>query len=252
MRRDYSKQNKLMILIVSPSKVLRRRWREALAGTFPIHEISDKHDLLRILKGFKPTVLFLDYETGGPRKAALLRDIIQESPALRVVVFTSNPTLDEAVAAFKTGAKGYGPKNLSESLLRKAAVVVSRGELWIARGLVSVLIEKLLSITHSGTRTSGVNLRGDENPPRAFTGLSPRERQIASLIGTGQHNKEISAHLNIGEKTVKKHLTTIFRKLRVSSRTELALAVTQSRASRKYSNLRSSGEALLELSPTEH
>jgi len=211
-----------------------------------MHEISDKHALVRLLEDFKPTVLFLDYEMGDLRKIGLLRDIIQKSPALRVVVFTSSPTLDEGVAAIKTGAKGYGPKNLSKSLLRKAADVVSRGELWIGRDLVPKLIEELASLKYSGKGVSSVNSRGQEEiSSHAFNGLSPRECQIASLIATGKHNKAISEHLNIREKTVKAHLTTIFRKLGLSSRTQLALAVSQSSASHKYSSLRFSAATLL-------
>jgi DNA-binding NarL/FixJ family response regulator len=222
-----------------------------LAGTFPIHEINDRHALIYLLEDFKPTVLFLDYEMAVPRKMALQREIIQESPSLRVVVFTSNPTLDEGVAAIKSGTKGYGPKNLSKSLLRKAADVVSRGELWIGRDLVPVLIEEL--VRHSGKGASSVNSRGNgENSSRVVNGLSSHERQIASLIATGKHNKAISGHLNISKKTVKDHLTVIFKKLGVSSRTQLALAISQSSASHKYSNLRPSAKAALRLSRIEH
>ena len=59
--------------------------------------------------------------------------------------------------------------------------------------------------------------------------LSPREREISSLVASGQQNKLISSKLNISEKTVKAHLTTIFRKLNVEGRTQLALAVIGTR-----------------------
>lgn len=60
-----------------------------------------------------------------------------------------------------------------------------------------------------------------------LTVLSPRELDVASMIGTGEQNKIISSHLSISEKTVKAHLTNIFKKLGFSSRTQLALFVRQ-------------------------
>ncbi len=116
-----------MILIASPSKVLCRRWREALAGAHPIHEIGEKQALLQSLNEFKPAVLLIDYDNSHFGTISFLRAIIKTSPSTRVIVFTNDPTANGAVAAIKSGAKGYGPKNLSGSLIRKAANAVCDG-----------------------------------------------------------------------------------------------------------------------------
>src|SRR5436309_2981891 len=118
-----------MILIASLSKTLRRQWREALAGVFPIHEIGDKRTLLHSLSELKPEVLFLDYDNLVFGRTTILRDTTQASPSTRVVVITNSPTSTGALAAIKYGAQGYGPKNLSGPLIRKAARVVSGGEI---------------------------------------------------------------------------------------------------------------------------
>ena len=112
---------------------------------------------------------FSGLQDGGiSAKSVYYATLSKKAPSLRVVVFTSNPTLGEGVAAIRAGAKGYGPKNLSKSLVRKAADVVSRGELWIGRDLVPALIEEL--VRHSGKRASGVNSRGNgQNSSRLFT-----------------------------------------------------------------------------------
>src|SRR5262249_27055597 len=57
--------------------------------------------------------------------------------------------------------------------------------------------------------------------------LGPRERQIATLVGAGASNKEIARQLSISEATVKAHLTSVFRKLKVPDRLRLALSITQ-------------------------
>ncbi len=202
-----------MILIASPSKALCRRWREALAGARPIHEIGDKQALFHFLRESKPSVLLVDYDNDHFGTISFLRAMIKTSPSTRVIVFTNDPTANGAVAAIKSGAKGYGPKNLSGSLIRKAAHAVGDGEIWIGRKYVSMLIQEITSFN----LRKEVDLNSGKNRPApVLDTLSARQREIISLIATGKPNKAISSHLSISEKTVKAHLTTIFRKLGVS------------------------------------
>jgi DNA-binding NarL/FixJ family response regulator len=227
-----------MILLASPSKSLCRRWREALAGARPIHEIGDKQALFHFLSEFKPSVLLVDYDTSHFGTISFLRTIIKASPSTRVVILTSNPTSKEAVAAIRAGAKGYARKDLSTSLLKRAARVVSKGEIWIGRQFVSMLIEELggfKPLSKNGSLKSAGSAHG---PYNALNTLSARQREIASLIAIGEPNKTVSSQLGISEKTVKAHLTTIFRKLDVSGRTQLALFVSQSRPLQKDSTPR--------------
>jgi DNA-binding NarL/FixJ family response regulator len=240
-----------MILIASPSKIVRRHWRDALKNLFQVCEISDKRALVHLLEKFEPTVVFVDYDIGAPHKTSLLRDIIKLNPSLRVMVFSSNPTRTEAVAVIKAGAKGYGRKSLSKSLLKKAAHVISRGELWIGRDLVPTLIAEMVGSQHPLHETRSFNCRRKDSF-NIVDALSPRQFQIASLIAIGQQNKAISNHLNIDEKTVKAHLTAIFRKLGLSSRTQLALAMSQTRTLENYPKARFSTEALSASSKIEH
>jgi two-component system, NarL family, nitrate/nitrite response regulator NarL len=218
-----------MILVASPSKELRQRWRNALMDTFRVCEVSDKNTLVYLLKKLEPTVVFFDYDLGGQRRLAVIRELMNLRPNLRMAVFSSNPTESEGAAVIKAGAKGYSQKNLDKALLKKIVRVICKNEqLWIGRNLFSALVnesiraERLHSPAQAKTSLS------------ALEGLSPRQTQIASLIGIGEHNKAISDHLNINEKTVKAHLTVIFRKLGVSSRTQLAVAVNQNHAPQQY------------------
>jgi two-component system, NarL family, nitrate/nitrite response regulator NarL len=106
--------------------------------------------------------------------------------------------------------------------------VVASGEIWIGRKLLPVLFDELVQTTNRNA--SIINVPAYQaTATSVFTGLSPRERQITSLVASGQQNKFISHKLQISEKTVKAHLTTIFRKLGVEGRTQLALAVTGTR-----------------------
>lgn len=137
--------------------------------------------------------------------------------------FNKTSDLTGALAAIKRGAWGSGSKNLSRSLIRRAARVVSGGEIWIGRKFASMLIFELSGFK-SFSKSDSVKSEGKGHESHnVFDELSARQREIAALIATGRHNKAISSHLSISEKTVKAHLTTIFRKLGVSGRTQLAL-----------------------------
>ena len=217
-----------MILLASPSQNLCRRWRNALAGRFPLHQVADRQALMLSLREHNPQVVFLDHSEKHFGPTRLICKIIKAAPTARVVVLTGEPRASEALEFIKAGAKGYCASNIAAPLLCKAARVVSSGEIWIGRKVLPVLLDEFV-------RAANNNAAIIEMPPdrptatNVFTGLSPREREITSLVASGQHNKFISSKLHISEKTVKAHLTMIFRKLRVEGRTQLALAVIGTR-----------------------
>ncbi len=212
-----------MILIASPSSATRRRWQQALAGSFPTHEAAGRDWLEKALAQFKPEILLLDLDPGRFGGLRQIQALLRLSPLTRIVLLRNMPSKSEGVAAIKAGAKGYCGKNsVSPALLRKAVERVRNGEIWVGRELGSALLEELvlskLREEHLANRKNDVAATDD-----LLSSLSPRERQIAEMVGWGERNKEISNRLNITEKTVKAHLTMIFRKLGLSDRLQLAL-----------------------------
>jgi DNA-binding NarL/FixJ family response regulator len=213
-----------MILLASSSKTLCRRWCNALAGSFPLHQIDNRKSLLRSLRELQPQVLFLHHSANHFGQTGPVCNIINSAGTTRVVVMVDEPRENEAVEFIKAGAKGYCDANIGAPLLCKAARLVSGGEFWISRKLLPVLFDALV---RGAGDAAAMTPRPSERPLtiNGFKGLSPREREITSLVASGQQNKCISNKLRISEKTVKSHLTMIFRKLNVYSRTQLALAV---------------------------
>ena len=224
-----------MILLASPSQNLCRRWRNALAGSFPLHQIADRQALMLSLREHKPTVLFLDNSENRFGPTRLVCKIIKSAPATKVVVLTGNPHPSEAVELIKAGAKGYCASNIGASLICKAARVVAGGEIWVGRKLLPVLFDEFVRTAEKNAASADM-ASSYSTATSVFTGLSPREREITSLVASGQQNKFISNKLQISEKTVKAHLTTIFRKLGVEGRTQLALAVIGTRRQVTISN----------------
>jgi two-component system, NarL family, nitrate/nitrite response regulator NarL len=209
-----------MILLASPSQSLCRRWRNALAGNYPLHQVNDRQTLISSLRDLQPSLLFFDHTDHYFGSTRLVCKLIKSVSVTKFVILAKDTRSTEAVEFIRAGAKGYCTTTIEATLICKAARVVASGEIWIGRKLLPVLFDEFV-------RTANTTpLLREPTVPNTFLGLSPREREITSLVACGQQNKFISNKLQISEKTVKAHLTTIFRKLGVDGRTQLALAVT--------------------------
>ena len=164
----------------------------------------------------RPRILLLDLDLQGldtPKAIAHVRNL---NPATIIVVLSGPISEETELDLFKAGVRGYCRNDIDPQLLKRVVVAVELGELWIRRSLVPRLLDEL------GVRFScGV---GDK---RAIAGrlayLTQREREIAELIGRGDTNKQIARRLAITERTVKAHLSGIFRKLGIADRLKLAL-----------------------------
>jgi len=135
----------------------------------------------------------------------------------------SDPISDATeIALFKMGVRGCCRIDTDPQLLKRVVAAIQLGELWIRRSLMLRLVDEL-----------GVRTYGDEFNKRAAAGrlvyLTEREREIAALVGSGGTNKQIARQLDISERTVKAHLTEIFRKLGIADRLKLALLLVGSR-----------------------
>jgi len=122
---------------------------------------------------------------------------------------------DEAMIlkALKAGAKGYLSKDVGISDLIKAIQAVHQGELWVERKLMARFFEG----------EAIADPKGEDRSGKTKEGLTPREQEVLRFLTKGTTNKEIAKALFISEKTVKSHLNSIFRKLKVSRRLQAIL-----------------------------
>ncbi|MBI1736291.1 MAG: response regulator transcription factor [Candidatus Rokubacteria bacterium] len=202
-----------MILLASRTGTVRRRWRAGLKR-FTVQEAADPRRLETLVSERAPVVVIVDVGMLGARGIAEVASLQRLSPASRFIVASPQPAEREGLAVFRAGARGYCHRDLDPALLAKAVEVVQKGEIWAGRVLVARLIEEL------GTRAR-TQVRAD-NGARVGA-LTAREREIAGLVAGGASNKEIASRLGVTERTVKAHLTAIFRKLGVTDRLRLAL-----------------------------
>ena len=138
----------------------------------------------------------------------------------KIIVLSSNPHIEEAIAVIKLGAAGYGHSHSSVTMLQEMALVVGHGGLWVGKDLLkrvmSALTYRTVAPRSQDKLETGILAEAD---------LSERERAVAHHVASGASNQEISVTLGISERTVKAHITSIYKKLGVRNRVELALRV---------------------------
>ena len=219
-----------MILIASSSSDMLARWEQALQGSNVILTVRRLDSLREGLVRVVPQVLLLDFDLpglDGPKGVAGLR---KANPATKIIALTGVVSDEMELALFKAGVRGCCRSDIDPQLLKRVVAAVQQGELWIRRSITPRLLDELGAQLRDETRTTHV-VAG------RLAGLTLREREIAELIGNGESNKQIARRLFITERTVKAHLTGIFRKLGIGDRLSLALRVSARReADNEYIN----------------
>ncbi len=200
-----------------------RRWKQGVPG--PAETIcAENIDLLRDdLEEIKPQILLLDYELPGLNSSLGIAGLKKLSPETKTIIFCP-PLSDETEwELFKAGVRGCCKKDIEAKQIACVIVAIQQGELWIRRTLTCRLLDELgiIALEKNQIKQAAKDL---------LANLTRREHEIATLVGNGESNKQIAQHLAITERTVKAHLTEIFRKLDVADRLKLALIVTGSMA----------------------
>jgi DNA-binding NarL/FixJ family response regulator len=197
-----------VLLLASDSKTLCQRWLAAL-GTDAAEAVVPAGLTERLVTG---TVGVCAFDLGEQPEAGqqpLLR-LLQAFPAVAFIALAAAPSASQGVALLQAGARGYCNRLAAPELIPVVVQTVRAGELWVGQQVAQHLLARQ---THATPR------------PRAglLDDLTPREREIARLVGEGLSNKVIAARGGITERTVKAHLNAIFRKTGISNRVQLAL-----------------------------
>ena len=156
----------------------------------------------------KPQVLFIDCEN-LPACFTYIKRIREVSPATRCLLFTARAGEEAEAQAAHNGAWGLITERADQSTLQNAIQAVLNGEMWFSPTTMARTVQSL--VQHK--------LPGSSTPDK----LTVREAEITALLAKGFQNKEIARQLFISENTVRRYTETIYRKLRVNSRVEVAV-----------------------------
>lgn len=174
-----------------------------------IGESSDGEECLELLKTVSPDVLLLDINMPKYNGIQVLEKLKESKSKLKVLILTIHNEVEYLVKAVDIGVNGYVLKDSDSNDLKKAIYAVHNGESYIQPSLNPFLKEKM-------------NLRAIRKANRTAI-LTKREYEVLELIAEGLLNKEIAYNLSISEKTVKNHVSNIFKKINVSDRTQAAV-----------------------------
>jgi len=167
----------------------------------------------------RPDVVVMDLRLPGRGGVWATREICRETDA-RVLVLTTFGDDDHVLAALEAGASGFVTKDISAADLLETLRAVAAGGVGIDPGSARVLLERARS---AGALEAGA----PSGHPAWADGLSPREVEVASLVGTGASNAEIASALWVSEATVKTHLANVLRKSGHRDRLRLAVGVAR-------------------------
>ena len=206
------------IFIASGNITLANRYVDILAAEFHVSVAQASHDTMVLVKQHLPRLVMIDPALFGQGIETGISDVAATSPLSRIIVIedTADRPVDQ-MALFKSGAHGFIACDISPALLIKAIHSVSKGEVWVPRKLISRLIAEL------ATGTAASEQRNDPVARKSVAKLTPRELEVAQMVHMGGNNKMIARELSISERTVKAHLSAIFRKLNIVNRLHLAL-----------------------------
>ena len=176
-----------------------------------VGEAADGAEAVRLAGELKPDVVLMDLVMPGMDGIAATRAIRRQLPEVEVVALTSFLEDASVVGAVRAGAIGYLLKDTQADELCRAIRAAAAGQVQLSPQAAARLMREL---------------KTPANPSAAA--LSERETEVLRCLARGQSNKEIAAHLRIGETTVKTHVSNVLAKLGLASRTQAALYAVQS------------------------
>jgi len=211
-----SSNSAISFLIADDHPIFRNGLRnllQAQPGFHVVAEAADGAEAVRLATQLKPDIVVLDLAM--PRYSGLeaLRDLLSSPAPRRVIVLAAATESPQIVEALELGAHAVVLKEWTTDMLIKSIYTVMAGQYWVRRETVVGLLQALRDLRTSIT---------GENTGKSF-GLTPRETEIVGMIAAAYTNRHIAEEFSISEQTVKHHLTSIFGKLGVSTRLELAL-----------------------------
>ena len=197
----------IRVVIVDDHAVVR-------AGLEQVIDLSDDIDVVgsatdgseteALVRRTEPDVVLMDLSMPTLDGIEATRLVMAARPETNVLVLTSYSDRDSILRALDAGARGYVLKDAEPDELLRAIRAAARGEAPLSPRAAQAL----------------VSARRESSPAPA---LSEREREVLALVADGLANKQIAIRLGISEKTVKSHLTRIFREIGVFDRTQAAL-----------------------------
>ncbi len=215
----------IRILIADDHPIFRdglRRLLESEPDLRVVGEAADGAEAVKLAQQLKPDILLLDLAMPNVAGMDALHELTAAKTPVRTILLTASIERRQIVEALQLGARGVVLKESATEVLLKSISAVMNGGYWVGRQSVADLKDLVLE-------------EADPEQAGARYGLTRREMQMVAAIVEGLSNRDIAQRFGVREDTVKHHLTSIFSKLEVSTRLELALFAIERRLVTKSS-----------------
>lgn len=181
--------------------------------------VGTNSELLRKVSQNAPDIVLICLMDNEGKSMEVITDLFKIAPQTKVVILSTPNSLLDQPEALKLGVTGIVGTNQNFRILIRAIRQVSDGEVWLNQKLIAQIL---------GGKYYGGN--GKSNSDKGFyktDDLTNREREVVMLVGMGMNNKDISKKLYISEATVRHHLSSIYSKLYIEDRLNLAIFAYQ-------------------------
>ncbi len=205
---------KIKVLIADDHSMVRQGLKQILELEDDIEVIAQAangEEAVKLARNYIPDVILMDINMPGTNGLQAIKELKQDKSFFKVIVLTIHQDREYLFKTLQMGAEGYVLKDAEPSVLIEAIRNVNKGQSFIQPNMTRELVREFNRVTlHERDKS-------EENS------LTSREVEVLELIAEGMINKEIAKQLYISEKTVKNHVSNIFKKLNVSDRTQAAI-----------------------------
>ncbi len=234
------------ILLIDDQVIVREGLRlllESQPGLTVVSDAASAKEAVEHARSSQPDVILLDLDLGDSHGLSCLTELLEVAPKAKVLILTGVYDLEVHHAAISSGAMGIVRKLEAGDVLVKAIRKVSAGEVWLDGVLMARVLSDLWTARTQGAEENGnghsngvsdkerkvaemwrpKNSGSDEYEAVKIARLTEREREVVTLIGEGLRNQQIADRLCISVITVRHHLSSVFSKVEVGDRFELAI-----------------------------
>jgi DNA-binding NarL/FixJ family response regulator len=180
-----------------------------------VAEGANGHEALRLVQEQRPDVLVLDFNLPGLNGLEVTRRLCARGAPPAILILTVHDDAETVMGLLESGATGYVLKDEALETLVCAVRAAARGESWLSPSVANEVVRRAVA-------SPGLPA-GPRPGHRDYERLTPREHQVLCLLARGLENAAIARQLVVTRRTVQNHVSNIYGKLGVGSRTEAAL-----------------------------
>jgi DNA-binding NarL/FixJ family response regulator len=194
-----------------------------------VGEAEDVQPAIELISSLLPDVVLLDVHLPGGGGQAVVQAVKGSHPEVRFLALSASDAPEDVIAVIRAGARGYVTKTISTAELADAVRRVAAGDAVFSHRLAGFVLDAFAA-TPGGAGSAGsadAGMKPSFDPE--LDQLTSREREVLRLIAQGYTYKEIARELYISIKTVESHVSSVLRKLQLSTRHQLTRWATERR-----------------------